>query len=168
MRPQCLPWRFRPGLSCSSLPEKTGRLREKERSHLEKQSLNRGDDLKAPSLSHLTCCPENSANNTVSRDLALWTMRFWRDRVTFVRLMDGLGTYSEGTSTQTWKNVCPPGPHYLALLIYVSQPLPHMKIINSKYCSTMMDHHVESCFKLATSRYCPDSAQPADSDQCKS
>lgn len=97
-----------------------------------------------------------------------WTMRFWRDRVTFVRLMDGLGTYSEGTSTQTWKNVCPPGPHYLALLIYVSQPLPHMKIINSKYCSTMMDHHVESCFKLATSRYCPDSAQPADSDQCKS
>lgn len=71
MRPQCLPWRFRPRLSCSSLPEKTGRLREKERSHLEKQSLNRGDDLKAPSLSHLTCCPENSANNTVSRDLAL-------------------------------------------------------------------------------------------------
>lgn len=43
-----------------------------------------------------------------------------------------------------------------------------MKIIKSKYRSTMTDHHLEACLRLATSSYCPDYATLADSIQCTS
>ncbi|KAL7402366.1 hypothetical protein ABVT39_013901 [Epinephelus coioides] len=44
----------------------------------------------------------------------------------------------------------------------------HMKIIKSKYRSTMTDEHLEVCLRLAISSYCPDYASLADSIQCKS
>lgn len=44
----------------------------------------------------------------------------------------------------------------------------HMKIIKSKYRSTMTDDHLEVCLRLAVSSYCPDYASLADSIQCKS
>lgn len=44
----------------------------------------------------------------------------------------------------------------------------HMKIIKSKYRSTMTDDHLEASLRLATSSYCPDYATLADSIQCKS
>ncbi|CAI5694542.1 unnamed protein product [Oreochromis niloticus] len=44
----------------------------------------------------------------------------------------------------------------------------HMKIIKSKYRSTMTDEHLEVCLRLAVSSYCPDYASLADSIQCKS
>ncbi|XP_068601877.1 general transcription factor II-I repeat domain-containing protein 2B-like [Brachionichthys hirsutus] len=46
--------------------------------------------------------------------------------------------------------------------------LSHMKIIKSKYRSTMTDEHLEVCLRLAVSSYCPDYASLADSSQCKS
>ena len=44
----------------------------------------------------------------------------------------------------------------------------YMKIIKSKYRSTMTDEHLEVCLRLAISSYCPDYASLADSIQCKS
>ncbi|KAL7870465.1 hypothetical protein SRHO_G00079620 [Serrasalmus rhombeus] len=44
----------------------------------------------------------------------------------------------------------------------------HMKIIKSKYCSTMTDDHLEVCLRLAISNYCPDYASLIDCIQCKS
>ncbi|XP_061820631.1 general transcription factor II-I repeat domain-containing protein 2-like [Nerophis lumbriciformis] len=44
----------------------------------------------------------------------------------------------------------------------------HMKIIKSKYRSTMTDEHLEVCLRLAVSSYCPDYASLTDSIQCKS
>eukprot|EP00106_Octopus_bimaculoides_P003084 XP_014770526.1 PREDICTED: general transcription factor II-I repeat domain-containing protein 2A-like [Octopus bimaculoides] len=44
----------------------------------------------------------------------------------------------------------------------------HMKIIKSKYCSTMTDDHLEVCLRLATSSDCLDYPSMADSIQCKS
>ncbi len=44
----------------------------------------------------------------------------------------------------------------------------HMKIIKSKYRSTMTDDHLEVCLRMAISSYCPDYATLADSLQCKS
>lgn len=44
----------------------------------------------------------------------------------------------------------------------------HMKIIKSKYRSTMTDEHLEVCLRLAVSSYCPDYAPLADLIQCKS
>ena len=43
-----------------------------------------------------------------------------------------------------------------------------MKIIKSKYRSTMTDDHLEVCLRMATSSYCPDYGTLADSIQCKS
>ena len=44
----------------------------------------------------------------------------------------------------------------------------HMKVIKSKYRTTMIDDHLEVCLRMATSSYCPDYATLADSMQCKS
>ena len=44
----------------------------------------------------------------------------------------------------------------------------HMKMIKSKYRSTMTDDHLEACLRLATSSYCPDYATLADSTRCRS
>ncbi|CAK6967628.1 general transcription factor II-I repeat domain-containing protein 2A-like [Scomber scombrus] len=44
----------------------------------------------------------------------------------------------------------------------------HMKIIKSKYRSTMNDDQLEVCLRLAVSSYCPDYASLADSIQCNS
>lgn len=44
----------------------------------------------------------------------------------------------------------------------------HMKIIKSKYCSTLTDDHLEACLRLAISSYIPDYASLVDSIQCKS
>ena len=44
----------------------------------------------------------------------------------------------------------------------------HMKIIKSKYRTTMTDDHLEVCLGMATSSLCPDYAILADSMQCKS
>uniref|UniRef100_A0AAQ4S2T7 HAT C-terminal dimerisation domain-containing protein n=1 Tax=Gasterosteus aculeatus aculeatus TaxID=481459 RepID=A0AAQ4S2T7_GASAC len=44
----------------------------------------------------------------------------------------------------------------------------HMKIIKSKYRSTVTDEHLEMCLRLAVSSYCLDYVSLADSIQCKS
>ena len=44
----------------------------------------------------------------------------------------------------------------------------HIKIIKSKYRSTMTDDHLEACLRLATSSYSPDYATLSDSLQCRS
>ncbi|KAL2087224.1 hypothetical protein ACEWY4_018283 [Coilia grayii] len=44
----------------------------------------------------------------------------------------------------------------------------HIKIIKSKYRSTMTDDHLEACLRLATSSYCPDYATLSHSLQCRS
>lgn len=44
----------------------------------------------------------------------------------------------------------------------------HVKIIKSKYRSTLTDDHLEACLRLAISSYCPDYASLVDSIQCKS
>ncbi|XP_060762621.1 general transcription factor II-I repeat domain-containing protein 2A-like [Neoarius graeffei] len=44
----------------------------------------------------------------------------------------------------------------------------HMKIIKSKYRSTLTDDHLEACLRLAISSYIPDYASLVDSIQCKS
>ena len=44
----------------------------------------------------------------------------------------------------------------------------HMKIIKSKYRSTLTDDHLEACLRLTISSYCPDYASLVDSIQCKS
>lgn len=43
----------------------------------------------------------------------------------------------------------------------------HMKIIKSKYWSTMTDDHLVACLRLATSSYCPDYEKLASSSQCQ-
>ncbi len=43
----------------------------------------------------------------------------------------------------------------------------HMKIIKSKYRSTMTDDHLVACLRLATSAYCPDYEKLASSSQCQ-
>lgn len=43
----------------------------------------------------------------------------------------------------------------------------HMKIIKSKYRSTMTDDHLLACLRLATSSYCPDYEILAASSQCR-
>ncbi|XP_053173285.1 general transcription factor II-I repeat domain-containing protein 2A-like [Scomber japonicus] len=43
----------------------------------------------------------------------------------------------------------------------------HMKIIKSKYRSTMTDDHLMACLRLATSSYCPDYEKLASSSQCQ-
>lgn len=43
----------------------------------------------------------------------------------------------------------------------------HMKIIKSKYRSTMTDDHLVACLRLATSSYCPDYEKLAASSQCQ-
>ncbi|XP_068121767.1 general transcription factor II-I repeat domain-containing protein 2A-like [Hyperolius riggenbachi] len=44
----------------------------------------------------------------------------------------------------------------------------HMKIVKSKFRSTLTDEHLDVCLRLAISSYCPDYASLADSIQCKS
>lgn len=56
----------------------------------------------------------------------------------------------------------------LYLFTVCESAFSHMKIIKSKYRSTMTDDHLEACLRLATSSYCPDYAALADSIQCKS
>lgn len=43
----------------------------------------------------------------------------------------------------------------------------HMKIIKSKYRSTMTDDHLAACLRLALSSYCPDYEKLASSSQCQ-
>ena len=43
----------------------------------------------------------------------------------------------------------------------------HMKLIKSKYRSTLTDDHLEACLRLALSKDCPDYAALTDSIQCK-
>ncbi|KAK1906290.1 EPM2A-interacting protein 1 [Dissostichus eleginoides] len=43
----------------------------------------------------------------------------------------------------------------------------HMKIIKSKYRSTMTDDHLVACIRLVTSSYCPDYEKLAASSQCQ-
>lgn len=43
----------------------------------------------------------------------------------------------------------------------------HMKIIKSKYRSTMTDDHLAVCLRLALSSYCPDYERLASSSQCQ-
>ena len=43
-----------------------------------------------------------------------------------------------------------------------------VKIIKSKYNSTITDNHLKACLKLATSSNCLDNATQADSIQCES
>lgn len=43
-----------------------------------------------------------------------------------------------------------------------------MKIIKSKYRSTLTDDHLDTCLRLAISSYNPDYAKLADTMQCKS
>lgn len=42
----------------------------------------------------------------------------------------------------------------------------HMKIMKSKYRSTMTDDHLVACLRIATSSYCPDYEKLASSSQC--
>ena len=51
--------------------------------------------------------------------------------------------------------------------IYAIYAFSHMRIIKSKYCSTITDH-LEACLRLASSSYSPDYATLADSIQWKS
>ena len=44
----------------------------------------------------------------------------------------------------------------------------HMKIIKSKYRSTMTGDHLEVCLRLAVGSFCADYASLADTIQCKS
>ncbi len=44
----------------------------------------------------------------------------------------------------------------------------HMKIIKSKYRTSLTDEHLEVCLRLAVSSYCPDYVSLTDALQCKS
>lgn len=55
-------------------------------------------------------------------------------------------------------------PQHEEMYYFVSHPhFSSMKIIKSKYRSTMTDDHLEVCLRLPMRSYCPDYASLADS-----
>ena len=77
--------------------------------------------------------------------------------------MDNLGTCSQSKSII---RKCATSLTALFGSTYLCQSaFSHMKIINSKFGSTMTDGHLEACLRLATSTYCPDYETLADSIQ---
>lgn len=98
-------------------------------------------------------------------------MKFWHYELILSwspELMDSSGTFS---TWWTYPNMRKCDSFLTAVFgsTYLCESaFSHMKIIKSKYRSTMTDDHLEMCLRMAVSSYCSDCATLADSIQCKS